>query len=550
MAGPEHPAAAAASRRLAPPALRIIVAADGERRQVLLALLAELAPRAQLVVPGDAVDTLLAAARADCRLLLLDHGRAGGAAPALLRQAAQVAPHATVLAFDDLAITTPAYTVRPWDDARQVLQETLQGLERPPAAGDERGDGRAAGGTAEPAAGAPPSGAPLPPDEAQRLRVLHGLQLLDTAPDPVLDGLARSAALALGCPIALVSLVDERRQWFKARAGLDATQTPREQAFCAHAILGEELFEVADATADPRFADNPLVTGAPGIRHYAGVPLHMDGQRLGTLCVIDRRPRQLDAAQRALLTDLARAAEHWLHAWREQHALAEMRRFVAAVAQQVPGAIFQLRCHADGQWTLPFVSDGVATLLPLDAGSLQARPELALEALAPADRLALRQALQQSARELAPCAVQLALADAGAGRRWLELRATPQAAPGTGDARGGEIVWHGHVHEVTQRVRAESRQREELTERRAHAARRALLSRFSHELRTPLNALLGFAQLMLAEPGLPATQAGYLRLMEDAGLQLLQQIDAILAEAPVEPGLPAATRTAAGVPAC
>lgn len=548
MAGPEHLAAAAAGSQAEAAALRIVVAADGARRRLLRTLLAEVAPRAQVLAPSDVVDTLLAAARSDCILLVVDHGRAGGAAPALLRQAAQVAPHAAVLAFDDLLITTPAYTVRPWDEARLVLHETLQGLTRPPAGGKPSvpgRDGEPAGGcSAEPSGATAHCGAPLPPDEAQRLGLLHGLQLLDTESDPVLDGLARSAALALGCPIALVSLVDERRQWFKARVGLDAQQTPREQAFCAHAIHGDELFEVADAAGDPRFADNPLVTGDPNIRYYAGVPLQVDGRRLGTLCVIDRRPRRLDAAQRALLNDLARAAEHWLHAWRGQHALSEMRRFVAAVAQQVPGAIFQLRCNAAGQWSLPFVSDGVATLLPLDAARLQGRPELALDALAPADRLALRQALQQSARERVPCSVQLALA--GTGRRWLELRAMPQAAPGASD---GEIVWHGHVHEVTQRVHAESRQREQLTERRARAAREALLARFSHELRTPLNALLGFAQLMLAEPVLPPPQADYLRLMEDAGLQLLQQIDAILAEAPAGAGAPGAA-TSAGVQAC
>ncbi len=154
--------------------------------------------------------------------------------------------------------------------------------------------------------------APLPPQESLRLETLSALDVLDTPPDPVLDGLVRTAAGLLGCPVSLVTLVDEHRQWFKARHGLDAQQTPRELAFCAHAILQTDLFEVPDARLDARFADNPLVTGDPRVVFYAGVPLSVEGQSMGTLCAIDHRPRQLTDDQRRLLKDLARVAEHWL----------------------------------------------------------------------------------------------------------------------------------------------------------------------------------------------------------------------------------------------
>ncbi|MDP1899897.1 MAG: GAF domain-containing protein [Rubrivivax sp.] len=145
--------------------------------------------------------------------------------------------------------------------------------------------------------------------------------MLDTPPDPVLDGLVRSAAAVIGCPIALVSLVDVRRQWFKARVGLEANQWPRETAFCAHAILEGGLLEVPDAQLDPRFADSPLVTGEPHVRFYAGVPLDVDGHRIGTLCVIDSQPSRLNDAQRQWLGDLARAVEHWLVSWRQYQEL-------------------------------------------------------------------------------------------------------------------------------------------------------------------------------------------------------------------------------------
>jgi PAS domain S-box-containing protein len=149
--------------------------------------------------------------------------------------------------------------------------------------------------------------AALPADEAQRLVRLRALTVLDSAPEPLFDSFARLAAQIAGTPIALVSLVDEQRQWFKANLGLPGVQqTPRDMAFCAHAILGHDVMEVPNAQLDPRFADNPLVTGEPGIRFYAGTPLTLpSGERLGTLCVIDRAPRQLSAAQRTQLAELA-----------------------------------------------------------------------------------------------------------------------------------------------------------------------------------------------------------------------------------------------------
>ena len=144
--------------------------------------------------------------------------------------------------------------------------------------------------------------------ENQRLAELVAYGVLDTAAEPAFDDIVRVAADAAGCPTALVSLLDEDRQWFKARHGLDAGQTPRDQAFCEHALRADAPLIVPDATADPRFADNPLVTGAPEIRFYAGFPLRTaTGAVLGTLCVLGYEPRPggLTGSQERLLTVLA-----------------------------------------------------------------------------------------------------------------------------------------------------------------------------------------------------------------------------------------------------
>lgn len=151
---------------------------------------------------------------------------------------------------------------------------------------------------------------PFPMDETERLARLRLLNVLDTSPEPIFDALTRTASLICDVPIALVSLVDSDRQWFKSNIGLDGvSETPRELAFCAHAILASEVMEVPDASQDPRFQDNPLVTGKPDIRFYAGAPLVMlGGETIGTLCVIDTKPRDLSALQRTTLENLAEAA--------------------------------------------------------------------------------------------------------------------------------------------------------------------------------------------------------------------------------------------------
>ena len=148
---------------------------------------------------------------------------------------------------------------------------------------------------------------PIPENEAERLNTLRGYEILDTHPEDRFDDLTRLAALICSTPISLISLVDEDRQWFKSKTGVEVCQTPREDAFCAHAIMSPELLLVPDASQDPRFATNPLVLGELHVRFYAGAPLTApNGHHLGALCVIDRVPRELSREQQESLRILSR----------------------------------------------------------------------------------------------------------------------------------------------------------------------------------------------------------------------------------------------------
>ncbi len=156
---------------------------------------------------------------------------------------------------------------------------------------------------------------PVPSNERERLEVLWGLQLLDTLQDSAFDDLCQEAARLFDAPVALITLLDAHRQWFKARVGFEVCETARDASFCNYVVAQDTVLIVSDARQDPRFANNPLVVGPPHVRFYAGAPLYYgDGIRLGALCVIDQRPRAADEIDITTLRRLADrvAGEIWV----------------------------------------------------------------------------------------------------------------------------------------------------------------------------------------------------------------------------------------------
>ena len=228
--------------------------------------------------------------------------------------------------------------------------------------------------------------ATLAVEETRRLAALRELGVLDTLPEPAFDTITRTAAQLCGVPIALISLIDAQRQWFKSNVGLPGVEeTPRDVAFCDHAIRDAALFEVPDATLDERFAANPLVTGEPDIRFYAGAPIVLPtGERIGTVCVIDRTPRKLDDHQRTMLQSLAGIVGAMLAQRRQLLAatirLAESELRVRRLYEATPAILHSI--GPDGR--LLDVSDHWLALMGYERGEVVGRPSA--DFLTPASR--------------------------------------------------------------------------------------------------------------------------------------------------------------------
>jgi len=311
-----------------------------------------------------------------------------------------------------------------------------------------------------------------PDHDEKRLLALLGYGVLDTPGEAAYDDITELAARFFDVPIALVSLVDRDRQWFKSRVGMAASQTPRDIAFCNAAIEGTDVMVVRDAQLDPRFADNPLVTGAPGIRFYAGAPLvTSDGYALGTLCVIDREARSFSNAEHEALVVLSRQIVTQLELRKRNAELAAAlsedreRRLLAdatvrkseqrlglleAVVQRLPGLIYQFRRDPDGHCCLPFASAGLSAIFELTPEQVRDDAGVVFALLHPDDYHGVVQSIAASAATLQAWSADFRVILPRQGLRWRQGNAQPERLA------DGSVLWHGFITDITERKQDEA----------------------------------------------------------------------------------------------
>ncbi len=304
--------------------------------------------------------------------------------------------------------------------------------------------------------------APVPPHEDQRLEALRRYDILDTDPEQGFDDITLLASHICGVPIALISLVDEYRQWFKSRIGMGESETPREVAFCAHGILQPEFFEIEDARNDPRFSTNPFVTGDAKIRFYAGAPLRTsDGHALGMLCVKDRVPRALTPDQKSALQALSRQVVAQLelrNSLRDSRRYIQERRAAEESLRRSEEQFQQLVNHiTDVFWvtspdfgTVHYVSPGYQTVWGRTEASLYADPGQWIAAIIPEDRGRVLLECAALGRDEASISTEYRIALPNGEIRWINDRGFEVR-----DGSGTLIRVAGIATDITPRKQAE-----------------------------------------------------------------------------------------------
>lgn len=352
--------------------------------------------------------------------------------------------------------------------------------------------------------------APILRDEAQRLDGLRALKLLDTPAEERFDRITRLAKSIFDTDIALVSLVDENRRWFKSNQGLNATQTPRDISFCGHAIAQDELFIVNDATSDVRFADNPFVLQYPHIRFYAGAPLTCPNkQRVGTLCIIDSKPRELNSLQRTVLRDLADLIESEMGMLDLKTATDQL-----LVAKRFCDVSQDLLCITDLKCGFTYVHSRWLQLLGYNESELIGTT--LFELLHPDDLEMTQSVLSDLWKEQTTVNFENRCRAKDGTYRWFMWNTT---------AFLKENTIFASARDITQRKEVEH-------------LKDQLIGIVSHELRAPLTSILGSLQMILGGTGgpIPKDVQDLLEIANRGSVRMLRLINDILDIEKIESG--------------
>ncbi len=383
---------------------------------------------------------------------------------------------------------------------------------------------------------------PIPVNEAERLAALRALNVVGSGPEPHFDAICAIAAAFFDVPTALVSLVEEEFQWFKARCGAGPATTTRDVSICTHAILSDDLFVIEDTLADPRFASNPDCTAEDGIRFYAGAPLVLrPGIRLGTFCIIDNEPRVFTAAERVKLREFAHVvmAHLRLHqanrdAERERSKAKDARDLLSLSLDAAGAGLWSVDLK-DGKVVLNAESGRIHGLV----GSLETdmagwRALVDAEDGVKAEALAVAAAANGS-----PYSAEFKVPQPDGSVRWVQGIGRVQY-----DRSGAKTKMVGLNLDITERkaseaallrANAEAQAAREAAES-ANRAKSDFLASMSHEIRTPLSSIVGFTGLMLDNPALAGELRRQAEVVQSSGAALLTVINDILDFSKVEAG--------------
>jgi nitrogen fixation/metabolism regulation signal transduction histidine kinase len=331
--------------------------------------------------------------------------------------------------------------------------------------------------------------------EEQRLASLYRMKILDTLPEDAYGDLVKLAASICGTPISAISLLDSDRQWFKAIVGLDAKETTRDVAFCKHTILSDTLLEIPDSHLDARFDGNPLAHGPLNLRFYAGAPLILsDGARLGALCVLDTKAKELTEEQKSALEILARQVVSQIelsHKYRQleesQKRNAEQKILLDAVADNFPGALYRCILNAEGQLEMKYLSEGSNRLFPQDAKIKLKGNILSKELIHPLDLPSFERAIQSSVKNLSVFKWEGRLMGGNDLAKWVRVVSTPRLLEKV-------LTWDGVFFDVDYEKNLEvlvQKEKEISVQAMKAAAFGKLANGLAHEINNPLAIIKG-----------------------------------------------------------